>query len=257
MSRFIINLFIIIIPLITGAQADTLARKFPRISVTGIRVGYDIGKKAWSLYKEGNIDEINVYVNFGNHILGIRGGREDMPVRFPLYGFHTTGTYFKAEYAYNFYENWPGMRNEITVGVRYGTARFDYRLDYLIRLPVSPLYSPDTLYPGTRWNGLRARWLEASASVKAEIYKGFFLELHVSGKYFLGGTRPENFGLVYIPGFYITNISRFGFGLGYGISYFFDFRRFSSSRLRHKETPVEVEKTETGQEGEGNQGIDF
>jgi len=231
--RWLISFFIISIPIFftfAHAQADS-ARRYSRYLPTGIRIGYDAGKKIWSIYHQGNIDEFNMHINFHKHIAGFRWGRESMPYHAFRYTFFTTGQYWKIGYSYNFYDNWPGMRNEITVGLRYGAARFDYRLTSLTRIPLSPLFSTDTVPLNRTYRGLKARWLETVALVRAEIWKGLFLEIHAEGKVFLNGTPPENFGLIYIPGFYTTNISGFGFGLGYGISYFFDLKRKKESRL--------------------------
>jgi len=187
----------------------------------GVRLGYDVGKKLWALSKKGNVDEFQLTFNYRNHRLSVIYGKENMPYVHPRYVFRAQGNYFKAGYAYNFYDNWGDMRNDITLGVHLARASFGYMLQSAVRIPLSPVFSPEEIILNKSYTGLHATWIEAVSSVRAEIFKGLFLELHVSGKYYLSGTPPENFGLVYIPGFYTTNISRFGFGMGYRVSYLF------------------------------------
>ncbi len=203
------------------AQSDSVSVQ--KEKKYGLRIGYDIGKKIWSRYKGGNIDEFNLHFSYKNHIIGVIAGKEDMIYDSERYNFSTNGTYFKLEYAYNFYENWEGTENEITLGIRYGHASFDYVLHKFQRIPASTVLPAVYEYPEKTYSGLHAHWLEVVSSIRAEIFHGLYLELHVSGKYFIKGTQPENFGMVYVPGFYTTNISHFGFGLGYGISYHFGF----------------------------------
>lgn len=184
-----------------------------------LRIGYDAGKKIYAKLNGGNMDAAYLNLGYRNHILELFGGREQMPYVHPSYTFVTTGTYYKIGYAYNFYENWAGMHNEITLGLRYGNARFSYdlqRVAYDAPSPGMPAY----VWTGHRqYTGLHAGWIEVGATLKAEIFHGFYLDLFLSGKRLLGGARPGNFDLLYVPGFFRTNVSGFGFGLGYGISY--------------------------------------
>ncbi len=220
MLKFIIN----ILTLLSGttllfAQADSIVSNEKKASL-GLRPAYDIGKKIWSRYRGGNIDQIALHLNYNNHIAGIVWGKEQMPFTTDRYDFFTSGSYFKLEYAYNFYENWPGTSNEITLGIRYAHATFDYTLYRFQRIPSVPVFMPADETFSREFKRLDAHWLEITSAVRAEIFRGLYLELHISGKYYLNGKRPQNFGLIYIPGFHTTNVSKFGFGLGYGISYY-------------------------------------
>jgi hypothetical protein len=227
MWKYIIRIFLFIFPLILSARIpqaeDSITvKKNSRHLLDGVRISYDLGKRLWASYKNGRIDQVSFFLSRGKHIAGFYYGNEQMPYVSPRYVFSVTGNYFKLEYAYNFFDNWPGMRNEIDLGIRYGQARFDYFLTSYELTPAFPGYTAVHVQTAREYNRLKASWIEASVNVRAEIFKGFFLDLSVSGKYFLNGSKPDNFSLIYIPGFYTTNISRFGFGLGYGISYYLD-----------------------------------
>ncbi len=188
-----------------------------------IGLGYDIGKKIWSQTLNGNIDQIHLNFNRDNHSLTLYLGRENMPYVTNRYDFITAGQYFKLEYAYNFFENWGDMQNEINIGIRYAQSFFNYDLRQIQIINPRDPSSEISVNPGLIFNNLQARWIELTANTKVEIFPRFYVELFISGKRFLSGTQPANFDLIYIPGFYQTNISGFGFGLGYGIAYRFGF----------------------------------
>ncbi len=189
------------------------------IKETHLRLGYDLGKKIYSKLNGGNMDAAYLNLGYRNHILELFAGKEQMPFVHPSYTFVTTGTYYKIGYAYNFYENWGNMHNEITLGLRYGNAGFSYdlqRIAYDAPTPEMPAY----VWTGHRsYSGLHAGWIEVGATLKAEIFHGVYLDLFLSGKRLLGGSKPDGFDLLYVPGFFRTNVSGFGFGIGYGISY--------------------------------------
>jgi len=186
-----------------------------------VRIGYDIGQKIYARINNGNIDAAYFHLAYKNHILEFTGGKVLMPYHHSFYAFVTAGNFNNIGYAYNFYENWGKMRNEITLGFRYGTANFSYDIQQ-IYIPSSLPEMPDYHWVGHRYiHRLHANWVEVEASIKAEIYRGLFLDLFIMGKRMIGSTKPENFDILYVPGFNRTNISKFGFGLGYGISYRF------------------------------------
>lgn len=222
----IIKYWLLLLPLWPlGAQTDSSARaeKRPVPRPWSLRVGYDIGKKIWASANGGQIDQAYLWLSYGNHLVEITGGRESMPYRHTTYGLQATGYYIKVGYHYNFYENWGNMRNEITWGIRYAQSRFGYDLQYL-----------DIRYPGPEgtvyhWEGHRysppvtARWLETVVTVKAELKWHIYLDLFVAGKWIPRIPQVGYMEAVYIPGFYETNVSHFGFGLGYGVSYRFGY----------------------------------
>ena len=188
-----------------------------------LRTGYDVGKKIWSRYRQGNIDHLYLLAGYGNHMLEWTGGKEIMPYRHPTFSMMASGYYWKVGYHYNFYDNWGDMHNEITLGVRYGHANFSYELRD-IRIDYPPPYEGTYLNPGPLYfPHLRAWWLELATAVRAELFHHFYLDLMIAGKWMPRIPQAANMTAVYVPGFYQTNISHFGFGLGYGISYRFGF----------------------------------
>ncbi len=217
--KYIINpVLFLTIHMAKAQTSDTVPGQPHRLT---IGAGYDIGKKMWSRFQHGNIDEIHLNFSRDNHSLSIFYGVENMPYATNRYRFQSTGRYFKIEYAYNFFENWGNMHNEINVGLRYAKSHFDY---HIIEIQIINPRNPSeelTYYPRITLPNLHAQWLELTANIKVEILPRLYVELYISGKRFLSGTKPENFDLIYIPGFYQTNISGFGFGLGYGIAYHF------------------------------------
>ncbi len=188
-----------------------------------IQPGYDIGKKIFSLTQKGNIDEINLTAGYKKYRLEVIYGLENRPLDFKKYTLDESGSYLKVGLGYNFYENWPGTDNEITLGFRYGQSRYNYTVKKALIYPPDPREDPMWWDINRSYANLTARWVEVVSAVKTEIFKHFYLELRIAGKYMIRQSNPENFESVYVPGFFKTNISGFGFGMGYGISYKFKF----------------------------------
>ena len=221
---FIISLFPVLFLHGQDNGKDTKSTSFGDIlHQTYVRIGYDAGKKIYARLNGGNMDVAYLNLGYKNHILEFFVGKEAMPYVHQNYMFQTAGSYFKLGYAYNFYDNWGNMHNEITLGLRYGSANFAYDLQGFSFSAPAEIMSSYEWTGHHAYPGLYASWIEIGASVKAEIFHGLYLDLFVSGKRMAKGIPPQNFGLLYVPGFFKTNVSGFGFGLGYGVSYRFGF----------------------------------
>jgi len=132
----------------------------------------------------------------------------------------TKGSYIKLGADFNAYNNWVGMNNAISVGLRYGFSTFSQELTSY------SIYTGDTTFPGTtinetiNYDGLTTHWIEFILGIKTEIMNNLFLSLNLQLKSKFSEKVPENFDNLYIPGFNKTNdYSDFGVGVGYGISY--------------------------------------
>jgi len=132
----------------------------------------------------------------------------------------TKGSYFKAGFDYNAYENWLGMSNVINVGLRYGFSTFSQEL-----LGYSIYTTNQDLPPATRvdpieFNGLTAHWVELVLGIKAELINNLYLAVNVQLKRKISFDQPDNFDILFVPGFNRTyDESTFGVGYGYTLSY--------------------------------------
>ena len=197
----------------------TEKKKSPKEKKYFIRPGYDIGKKIWASTRGGKLDEFSVDAGYKRYRLDLIYGLEQNPLDFKKYRFDVQGSYWKAGISYNAYENWPGTDNDITIGLRYAQAKYFYHIRQAVIYPYGAQGEPVIWELNETTRKLQARWIEVISSVKTEIFRGLYLELRIAGKYLLKADEPTHFESVYIPGFFKTNISKFVFGMGYGISY--------------------------------------
>jgi len=199
-------------------DTDTIHIKKPY----GLRVGTDISKLARTTISDdyrgfsflGDVrisNKFYVAAEFGNE----KKGWDKDYLRADI-----EGSYFKAGIDYNAYNNWLDMNNAIYVGLRYGYSSFkETLLSYRV-------YNTDKTLPteirevNETFDNLNLHWLEFQFGVKAELFKNLFLGLHVEVKASISETQPDNFGILYAPGFNRTyDNSSFGVGYGYSLTY--------------------------------------
>jgi len=135
------------------------------------------------------------------------------------------GSYIRAGFNYNSYENWLDMNNEIFTGIRYGLGIFDQTLNSYTP-NVNSLYFPSALIntPVTE-NGLMAHWTEFMLGIKVETFHNLFIGVSVSYKILLSIDDPKNFKSLFAPGFNRIFESGTGFGFNYTISYLIPFAK--------------------------------
>jgi len=155
------------------------------------------------------------------HYIAAEIGTENKTVDDDRLNFTTKGTYLKAGFDYNGYENWLGMNNMLYVGMRYGISSFSQTLNsYTIYNP-NPYFGQAPEIPkGEKYSGLTAQWIEVVAGAKAEMFKNFYVGMSVRLNYLVSNKKPDGFDNLYIPGFNRTYDGKFGVGLNYTISYF-------------------------------------
>ena len=225
MLKYIINIIIILFLTSAIAQQDSLQQ--PVDSLQQIkhplkaRLGWDIGKYIWARLNNSTSYDIYADANvYKNYYMIFEAGVENHLTENSLLKYQTQGQYFKLGVDYNLYRNWLDMDNDISVGVRFGTAYFDYFLqEYRINQPGAWLV-PQVHQTDLSFKDLSAQWLDFTTKIQAETFKNLYLGYAVSIKYLLHYTHPDNFDISYIPGFFERNaFSRFGFGMQYFISY--------------------------------------
>lgn len=130
------------------------------------------------------------------------------------------GSFAKVGFDYNAYNNWLGMNNAITVGLRYGFSTFSQELlSYEVTQTTQTIPTEIRIDP-QEFNDLNAHWAELILAVKAELINNLYLSLNVQLKRLVSEKKPDNFDNLIIPGFNRTNdFSEFGVGYGYTLSY--------------------------------------
>ena len=222
--KFIFSLSFLLVSFIGTAQEekkkDSIA---PKTEKFGIRVGVDLFKLTRSFYEDNyrGIELVGDYRLTKKYFIAAELGNESKTVDELNLNFTTEGTYLKAGFDYNAYENWLDMENMIYLGLRYGVSSFSQTLNEYQIYNSDPYFNEgDISYPGEKFEGLSAQWAEVVAGVKAEVFKNVYVGFSMRLNYLISNNKPESFDNLYIPGFNRTYNGKFGAGFNYTVSYF-------------------------------------
>ncbi|WP_396142835.1 DUF6048 family protein [Flavobacterium sp.] len=221
MLKFIFSLAFIAVSTIGNAQIkDTTQVVYPERY--GLRLGVDLHRLSKSFYEKDykGLEIVGDYRLTRRFYLAGELGNEEKTVDDDRLNFTTKGTYFKAGFDYNSFENWLDMENMIYVGMRYGISSFSHTVNtYKIYDPTN-YYGENTVISGAKYNGLTANWIEIIGGVKAELFSNLYLGFSLRLNYLVSNKKPEGFDNLYIPGFNRTYEGKFGAGVNYTLSYF-------------------------------------
>jgi len=222
MLRYIIKFFIVIFFSCGFSQENPLQKDTLKIKEKyGIRFGIDLSKQVRMITEEYN--GISLYADFRiKERLFIVGevGNDDKKIYNENLNSNSKGSYLKAGFNYNFYNNPPGLENEIYFGFRFATSSFKSEVfDYLV-------YDFDKYWENGRiddykeFKNLNANWFELILGFNAKISKNIFMGTSLRLNRMINQKSPENFGNLYIPGFNIvTEDNNFGTGITYTLTY--------------------------------------
>ena len=194
----------------------------PIVQKYGLRVGVDLAKPVRSLLEDGYsgfeiMGDFRVTKKF---YAALELGIETKNWTEPYISSKTSGSYAKLGFDFNAYENWLGMENAITLGLRYGFSTFNQELLSYRIYTDNPAFPTQTIYDPQEYSGLNAHWAEFILGIKTEILNNLYLSLNVQLKRKFAETEPDNFANLYIPGFNRTyDYGEFGVGYGYSVSY--------------------------------------
>lgn len=201
-------------------KADSIKPKTERY---GLRLGVDLFKLSRTFTEKDyrGLELVGDFKLTRKHYLAAEIGNENKTVDDDRLNFTTKGTYLKAGFDYNAYQNWLGMHNMIYVGLRYGVSTFSQTLNTFSVYNPHPYFGASpTLVSGDKYDGLSAQWIEVVAGVKAEIVQNLYVGFSLRLNNLITNKTPENFDNLYIPGFNKTYGGKFGAGFNYTISYF-------------------------------------
>ncbi|MGO3183767.1 MAG: DUF6048 family protein [Aequorivita sp.] len=217
-----ISLFCGTLAMVAQDKTETSNDSVPKIEKYGLRVGVDLSKPLRTLVEDGYSGfeikgDFRVTKKF---YAAAELGNEKKDWVEPYVSSKTSGSYAKVGFDYNAYENWIGMENAITVGLRYGFSTFKQELLSYRIYTDNPAFPTETIYDPQEYTGLTAHWAELIIGVKTEILNNLYLSINLQLKRRITETQPDNFANLYIPGFNRTyDYSKFGVGYGYSISY--------------------------------------
>lgn len=202
-------------------QVDSIPAKKDRY---GLRIGVDLYKLTRSIYDANyqGIELVGDYRIRKNYYLAAEVGSENKTTEDTRLNTTTKGTYLKAGFDYNGYENWLDMENIISIGLRGGFSRFSQELNsYKIYNPNPYFGEMPSITSGEKFSGLTASWLEVVAGLKVKVINNIFVGFSLRMNLLLTDKKPgNNFTNLYIPGFNRTYDGNFGAGINYTITYF-------------------------------------
>ena len=199
---------------------DTIPVKTNRY---GVRVGIDLYKLTRALYDKDykGIEFVGDYRLTKKYFLAAELGHENKTTDDDRLNFTTKGSYLKAGFDYNAYENWLDMENIISIGMRYGFSTFNQQLNSYRIYNANPYFGEaPVIASGQKYDGLTASWIEVVAGVKAKVFNNVFLGFSLRLNRLVTNKEPENFSNLYIPGFNRTYDGSFGVGFNYTVTYF-------------------------------------
>lgn len=189
----------------------------------GLRVGVDLYKLTRGLYDKDykGIEFVGDWRLTKKYYLAAELGYENKTTDDDRLNSSASGTYIKAGFDYNFYENWLDMENLITIGLRGGFSSFSQDLNsYKIYNPNPYWGELPPVDVNQKYSGLSASWLEVAMGLKAKVFDNVFVGFGVQLKLLATNKKPSGFDNLYIPGFNRTYDGSFGVGFNYTVSYF-------------------------------------
>ena len=147
-------------------------------------------------------------------------GNEEKFIKNEVLNFNTRGTFFKAGINYNVFKNLQDLENEIYVGFRFGSSKFDHQLNSFTIYNIDQYWNQNNIENPISFDNLSANWLELIVGFKAQVIKNFYMGLNLNVSRLLKQKSPENFNNLYIPGFNkVLENNNIGVGLSYTIQY--------------------------------------
>ncbi|WP_099719766.1 DUF6048 family protein [Flavobacterium sp. 2] len=207
-------------PAVQETKIDSISTKTDRY---GLRVGVDLYKLTRGLYDKDykGIEFVGDYRLTKTYYLAAELGFENKTTDDDRLNSTAKGTYIKAGFDYNLYQNWLDMENLITIGMRGGFCSFSQDLNsYKVYNPNPYWGEQPYIAANQKYNGLSAGWIEVAGGIKAKVFNNVFVGFGVQLKLLVMNNKPSGFDNLYIPGFNRTYDGSFGVGFNYTVSYF-------------------------------------
>lgn len=201
-------------------KTDSIPSKINRY---GLRVGVDLYKLTRGIYDSNykGLELVGDYRLTKKYYLAAELGSENKTTDDDRLNSTAKGSYLKAGFDYNAYENWLDMENIISIGMRFGLASFSQELNsYKIYNPHPYWGEIPATTAGKKYNGLSSSWVEVVAGVKAKMFNNVFMGFSLRLNRLVSNKQPDGFENLYIPGFNRTYDGSFGIGFNYTVSYF-------------------------------------
>ncbi|XLS30385.1 DUF6048 family protein [Flavobacteriaceae bacterium M23B6Z8] len=193
----------------------------------GLRIGADLSRPLRTFLDDNysGFELVGDYRISKNFYIAGELGTEENTTEEDLYNFTTNGSYIKLGFDYNTYNNWFGMQNLVTVGMRYGFSTFSQTLNSYNIYNTNQFFNEGNT-PGNNtellgeYTGLNGQWVEGVIGVKVELFSNLYLGATVRINFLVSDKAAEPFPNLWIPGFNrVNNDSTLGLGYNYTLSY--------------------------------------
>ncbi len=241
-SKFIFSFLIVMISFST--QSQSTKKETPvktkdsipaRVERYGVRFGLDLYKLTKSFYEKNykGLEIIGDYRLSKNYYLAAEIGNENKTTDDTRLNFTTKGTYIKAGFDYNSYENWLNMENMVYIGLRYSASTFSQELNSFKTYNRNQFFGETTSQiSGEKFDGLSAQWIEFVAGIKAKVFNNIFVGFNFRINMLLSNKKPDTFDNLYIPGFNRTYDGDFGAGFNYTVSYLLPLYKKTDKKIK-------------------------
>lgn len=189
----------------------------------GLRLGVDLSKPLRTLLDD-TYQGFEIAADFRirkSYYLAAEIGTESKQYNEANFDSETQGSYIKAGFNYNIYNNWAGMSNLIYVGLRGGFSTFSQDLNSYTIYTTDTFFEPDLRTDARSYDNLNLIWIELQLGMQVELINNLYLGVNVQLKRALSQKEPEDFANLFAPGFNkVTTDNVYGAGYGYTLSYF-------------------------------------
>ena len=220
MLKYFINFLIIIYCLSSFSQERTKDSLFK--STYGLKVGVDLSKQIRMLtepdYK--GLVLIGDYRIFDKIYIAFEIGSEEKFIENEVLNFQTNGSFIKGGINYNVFKNFGNLENEIYVGMRLATSKFDHQINSFYTYNIDQYWNDNLIESSMDFDNLSASWFEFIVGFNAQVVKNFYMGINLRVKRILNQDQPNNFTNLYIPGFNkVLENNNVGVGISYNIQY--------------------------------------
>ena len=219
MLRYIISFFILIdvISVFSQEEKDSIFK-----STYGMKIGIDLSKQIRMLtepdYK--GIVVIGDYRLLDKLFLAFEMGTEEKFIENEVLSFNTKGSFIKIGANYNVFNNFENLENEIYVGFRVSSSKFDHQLNSFTIYSKDQYWNQNKIENTEFFKDLSATWFELIFGFNAEVFNNTYMGLSLRLKRLLSQKEPTNFRNLYVPGFNkVLENNKVGVGLTYTVQF--------------------------------------
>ena len=219
MLRYIISFFILInvISVFSQEEKDSIFK-----STYGMKIGIDLSKQIRMLtepdYK--GIVVIGDYRLLDKLFLAFEMGTEEKFIENEVLSFNTKGSFIKIGANYNVFNNFENLENEIYVGFRVSSSKFDHQLNSFTIYSKDQYWNQNKIENTEFFKDLSATWFELIFGFNAEVFNNTYMGLSLRLKRLLNQKEPTNFRNLYVPGFNkVLENNKVGVGLTYTVQF--------------------------------------